>query len=61
MSKKQMIIQGTYFLLWFIFTIGIVGNIETGFKTNIFLIVIYTILCILVAGKFLYWIGKGEL
>lgn len=61
MREKQMIIQGTYFLMWFIFSIGIVGNIERGCKTNIILIVIYAILCVLVAGKFLYWIRKGEI
>ena len=56
MSKTQAIIQGIYMFLHIFLSIGIVGNIETGVKTPIYMWVMFGITSFLVLGKIIYWI-----
>ena len=60
LSKGQAIIQGTYFILFFIMSAGIAGSFDLGVTPDINW-PLFAAVCVLVAGKIIYWIKNGKL
>jgi hypothetical protein len=53
MSKE--VFQGLYLSLHLFLSLGIVGNMELGVQTPIYIWILYSITSFFVIGKIIYW------
>lgn len=56
---RREVFQALYMALHLFLSVGIVGNMELGVKTPVYIWILFSITSFLVIGKMIYWHIKG--